>query len=317
MSFRLSLLTRNWNSYQWLLKSNHSYRWASPVYINCPVFHFKSSTSGRGQIQTHHVQPSNSDSDVNVIATRTMPSKMTFGRPPQYVDAWLKDFATGNPLNLISLERSVFCGTIRKDIMHRVVVYQLAKKRGVVVRNQKSRWEVRGSRRKVRPQKGMGMARVGDRYSPLFRGGGRAFPRKTRDFSLQIQQKVVDLGIRSALASRFCANQMHVVDGFSWTSDSVDLKSMLGSLLQSEGHVFIEQKVKILFVHDADEDVKQLADAIQKFTAGLSPNSTLEGRSPFTLQNVSELNVYDVLNHHHVILSKKVVPQLESRYALK
>lgn len=77
----------------------------------------------------------------------------------------------------------------------------------------KHRSEVHGSSRKIRPQKGTGRARLGDKKSPMLRGGGVAFGPKPRDFSTDLQQKVYDLAWRMALSYRYRMGQLIVTDG--------------------------------------------------------------------------------------------------------
>lgn len=76
----------------------------------------------------------------------------------------------------------------------------------------KTRYEVRGSARKVRPQKGTGHARLGDKKSPMLRGGGVAFGPKPRDFSSELPKKVYDLAWRTALSYRFRKGELIIVD---------------------------------------------------------------------------------------------------------
>ena len=76
----------------------------------------------------------------------------------------------------------------------------------------KTRYEVHGSRRKVRPQKGSGRARLGDKKSPMLRGGGVAFGPKPRDFSSDLPKKVYDLAWRTALSYRFRKGELIIVD---------------------------------------------------------------------------------------------------------
>jgi large subunit ribosomal protein L4 len=99
------------------------------------------------------------------------PLSQRLPRAERTVQAWVRDFRSNAPIGIAQLARCVFATHIRPDIVHRVVVYHLAKKRGVVQYHDKNRAEVRGSGRKIRPQKRLGRARVGDRRSPLFRGG--------------------------------------------------------------------------------------------------------------------------------------------------
>jgi large subunit ribosomal protein L4 len=78
----------------------------------------------------------------------------------------------------------------------------------------KWRDEVRGSGRKIRPQKGTGRARLGDKKSPMLRGGGVAFGPKPRDFSTELPKKIYDLAWRTALSHRYRRGELLLIDGF-------------------------------------------------------------------------------------------------------
>jgi large subunit ribosomal protein L4 len=133
---------------------------------------------------------------------KTFSSSLVEGKKRETIQAWINDFKTFKPIGIALVDKSIFGAPIRTDIMHRVVVHQLSKKRGIVQQHQKHRWEVAGSNRKIQQQKGAGRSRKGDRRSPVFRGGGRAFPRLTRDFTKKINKKEEMFGIRSALSSK-------------------------------------------------------------------------------------------------------------------
>ena len=99
----------------------------------------------------------------------------------------------------------------RRDILHRAVIYEGDKtRRGTA--STKTRYEVRGSARKIRPQKGSGRARLGDKKSPMLRGGGVAFGPKPRDFSTELQKKVYHLAWRTALSYRYRKGELIIVD---------------------------------------------------------------------------------------------------------
>lgn len=93
----------------------------------------------------------------------------------------------------------------------------------------KTRYEVRGSARKIRPQKGSGKARLGDKKSPMLRGGGVAHGPKPRDFSTGLQKKVYDLAWRTALSYRFRKGELLIVDS------AIEIESPSTRLLQ---HIF-------------------------------------------------------------------------------
>lgn len=85
---------------------------------------------------------------------------------------------------------------------------------------------MRGSRRKIRPQKGTGRARLGDKKSPMLRGGGKAHGPRPRDFTTGLQRKVYDLAWRTALSYRFRRGELIIVD------NALELESPSPSLLR-------------------------------------------------------------------------------------
>ncbi|MBT5749689.1 MAG: 50S ribosomal protein L4, partial [Flavobacteriales bacterium] len=91
----------------------------------------------------------------------------------------------------------------------------------------KERSDVKGSRRKLRKQKGSGAARVGDIKNPLFRGGGRVFGPRPRKYDLKINKKVKRLARKSALSYMAKDKNIIVLEDFSFdtpkTKDYMDL----------------------------------------------------------------------------------------------
>ena len=99
---------------------------------------------------------------------------------------------------------------LRRDILHRAVVYEGDKARQGSA-NAKWRSDVHGSGRKLLPQKGTGRARVGDKKSPIRRGGGVAHGPKPRDFSTGLPKKIYDLAWRTALSYRYRRGELVVI----------------------------------------------------------------------------------------------------------
>lgn len=100
---------------------------------------------------------------------------------------------------------------MRRDILHRAVVFEGdATRQGTA--STKWRKDVHGSGRKIRPQKGTGRARLGDKKSPMLRGGGVAFGPHPRDFSTGLQRKVYDLAWRIALSYRYKKGELIILD---------------------------------------------------------------------------------------------------------
>ncbi|KAJ1877940.1 54S ribosomal protein yml6, mitochondrial, partial [Kickxella alabastrina] len=119
---------------------------------------------------------------------------------PETVQAWMMDFETNEPLDILDVQRSVFAAPIRTDIIHRVVTYERNMLRQGT-HNSRTRSEVRGSTRKVQPQKGLGRARHGTRRAPQFVGGAKAHGPVPRSHETQIQRKVWLMALRSVLSA--------------------------------------------------------------------------------------------------------------------
>ncbi|ETN44818.1 50S ribosomal protein L4 [Cyphellophora europaea CBS 101466] len=101
---------------------------------------------------------------------------------------------------------------LRRDLLHRAVIYEGdAHRRGTA--STKWREDVHGSGKKIAPQKGLGRARVGDKKSPIRRGGGVAHGPKPRDFSTELPRKVYDKAWRTALSYRYRKGELVIVDG--------------------------------------------------------------------------------------------------------
>ncbi|OJT04740.1 50S ribosomal protein L4 [Trametes pubescens] len=116
---------------------------------------------------------------------------------------------------LVELDPDVFSHPIRRDILHLCVVHHLdCQRQGSA--NTKTRGEVRGSGRKIRPQKGSGRARLGDGQSPMLRGGGVAFGPRPRDFATKLNRKVIEMGMKVALSARVKEQSLGVVRSLEW-----------------------------------------------------------------------------------------------------
>ena len=114
------------------------------------------------------------------------------------------------------LDPTVFAHPIRRDILHLCVVHHLDSLRQGSA-NTKTRAEVRGSGRKIRPQKGSGKARLGDGQSPMLVGGGVAFGPKPRNFATKLPRKVIQMGMRVALSARVKEHNLRIVESLEWT----------------------------------------------------------------------------------------------------
>lgn len=132
-------------------------------------------------------------------------------QPPNTVLTTIYDFPRMEPLFFTYYANSHLAMPLRKDLLHRAVIYEGDKTRQGTA-STKWRDEVRGSHRKIIPQKGTGRARAGDKQSPIRRGGGAAFGPKPRDFATGLPRKMYDIAWRTALSYRYRRGELVIVD---------------------------------------------------------------------------------------------------------
>ena len=156
----------------------------------------------------------------------------------------------------------------------------------------KERSDVKGSRRKLRKQKGSGAARVGDIKNPLFRGGGRVFGPRPRKYDFKINKKVKRLARKSALSYMAKDKNIIVLEDFSF--DAPKTKS------------FID------FLNNFD----QLDNKTLLVLAESNKNIFLSSRNLSKAKVVlaSELNTYDVMNANKLMVMESSINEIEKNF---
>ncbi|CAK7564771.1 MAG: 54S ribosomal protein yml6, mitochondrial [Sporothrix epigloea] len=136
---------------------------------------------------------------------------------------------------------------LRRDLLHLAVVYEGDNTRQGTA-SSKTRFDVHGSHRKMRRQKGSGMARVGSRQSPLLRGGGKTFGPHPRDFGTDLNRKVYDRAWRTALSYRYSRGELIVCeDGMELPLPEAFLRiAQAGTLDRSLEDGFVRRYVRTL-----------------------------------------------------------------------
>ena len=190
----------------------------------------------------------------------------------------------------VELNDDVFGVEPRADILHRVVTWQLENRRGTA-RPTRERSDVARTGKKFGPQKGSGGARHGDRGAPIFIGGGKAHGARKRDFNQSLNKKVRALGLKMALASK-AKDGLIVVDSLELS----DAKTKaLKAQFDSNGW-----NGKVLFV-----DGDTVNDGFKKAARNLPGINVLPAMGA---------NVYDILKHDTLVLTKDAVEKLEARF---
>ncbi|PVF94482.1 ribosomal protein L4 [Serendipita vermifera] len=188
---------------------------------------------------------------------------------------------------VVHLNPTVFSHPIRRDVLHACVTwYRDSLRRGTA--STKSRGEVRGSNRKIRPQKGTGRARLGDRGSPMLRGGGVAFGPKPRDFSTELPRKVREMGMRVALSAKLRERKLIVVPSVDWPNWKT--KFAAGRI---KGLAADAEK-GCLIVSGTEAVPAKLAQATRNLNF-------------VTCKSAKDLQVWDVLRYRYTVLSLDAV----------
>lgn len=152
---------------------------------------------------------------------------------------------------------------LRRDLLHLAVVYEGDNTRQGTA-STKTRFDVHGSHRKMRQQKGSGMARVGTRQSPLLRGGGKTFGPHPRDFGTDLNRKVYDRAWRTALSYRYRRGELIVCeDGLELPLPEAFLRlAQAGTLERTLEDGFVKRYVRALFNGDM-EDAASAVSSLQ------------------------------------------------------
>ena len=196
----------------------------------------------------------------------------------------------GKESGSVTLSDAIFGLEPRTDLIHRCVVWQLAKRRSGT-HEVKNRADIHRTGKKMYRQKGTGSARHGSARVNLFRGGGRSFGPHTRSHEIGLPKKVRALALRHALSAK-------AKDGGILVIDTLAVKE--GKTNALRGHFDKLGVVNALFIDGAEValDVRNAARNI--------PN--------IDVLPVVGINVYDIMRRHKLVLTRAAVDALEARF---
>ncbi len=153
----------------------------------------------------------------------------------------------------------------------------------------KERADITGSTRKIKKQKGTGTARAGSIKSPIFRGGGRVFGPRPRDYSFKLNKKVKVLARKSALSYKAKEKAISILEDFTFEAPRTkDYLAMLKSLS-------LDNKKTLLVIPKSDKNI------------------VLSGRNVQNAKIITaeQINTYDVLNADTLVLVESSVEKIE------
>lgn len=156
----------------------------------------------------------------------------------------------------------------------------------------KERNEIKGSRKKIKRQKGTGTARAGDIKNPLFRGGGRVFGPRPRTYGIKLNKKVARLARKSALTAKAKAGSIVVIENLNLDAPKTKTyTNLLGSL-------DLTGKKSLLVTAEHNNNVFLSSRNIQKAK----------------VMRAQDLSTYDVMNSGTLILSEGAIDQIKATF---
>jgi len=190
----------------------------------------------------------------------------------------------------IELKDDIFGLEPRADILHRVVTWQLENRRAPA-RATRERADVARTGKKWGRQKGGGTARHGDKRAPIFVGGGKAHGARARVFDVSLNKKIRALGLKMALSSHAKAGSLIVLDNLEGVSKTQALKGQFEKLGFGKTALVID------------------GEAVENGFA-------LAARNLYGIDVLPAIgaNVYDILKHDTLVLTRAAVEKLEARF---
>lgn len=194
---------------------------------------------------------------------------------------------SGKKVGVLSLSEEIFGREYNEPLIHQVVVAQLANMRQGT-KSALTRTEVRGGGRKPYRQKGTGNARQGSIRAPQYIKGGVVFAPKPRDFSKKVNKTMKRNALLSALSEKIRQNEFTVCDEFSVKDGKTKEVATILKAMKIEGSALI-------VTAEDNELVLRAASNIQ----GVE------------VENVTLLNVYDVVKYSQCVITKAAVQKIE------
>ena len=196
----------------------------------------------------------------------------------------------GNEVGTMELNDAIFGAKVNEHLVHLAVVSQLANKRQGT-QKAKTRSEVSGGGRKPWRQKGTGHARQGSTRAPQWTGGGMVFAPVPRDYTIRLNKKEKRAALKSVLTSKVQENKFIVVDELKF--DEIKTKAMKNVLANLKADKALD------ILNDNDQNVVLSARNIEGVETALT----------------NTINVFDLLKHNTVVVTKAAVETIEEVYA--
>ena len=191
----------------------------------------------------------------------------------------------------VSLNKEIFGIDPNTHAMYLDVKNYLAAQRQGTHKS-KERGEIKGSRRKLRKQKGSGAARVGDIKNPIFRGGGRIFGPSPRNYEFKLNKKVKNLARKSALSQKAKNKNIIILEDFSMDVPSTKGYAKILSNLEQDNNK------TLLILADSNKNILLSSRNLKKNKVVIA----------------SSLTTYDLINANKLMFVESSIKFLEKNY---
>ncbi|NLM37519.1 MAG: 50S ribosomal protein L4 [Firmicutes bacterium] len=198
----------------------------------------------------------------------------------------------GKKVGEMNLADTVFATEINEHLLHQAVRMQLASRR-LGTAKAKTRGEIRGGGAKPWRQKGTGRARHGSRRSPLWVGGGVIFPPQPRAYGFKMPKKAWRQALRSALTAKVKDDKLFILEDLKFETPKT--KAALAVL----NNLNVANAKTLVVLAEKDEIV----------------NKSVRNLPGVSALKTDGLNVYDILLHDHLLLTKEAVSRIEEALA--
>ncbi len=201
------------------------------------------------------------------------------------------------PVKDLDLNKKIFDVKANNELLHQVVVGQMANARQVIA-DTKGRAEVSGGGKKPWKQKGTGRARAGSSRSPIWRGGGVTFgPSTDRNFKKKLNQKSKQSAMFMVLSDRLADGNLVVLDDLSFNEfKTKEFESMISA---------IEEKI-----------LKTKRRDVLVINGSKNPKTFFSGRNleHVKIINPENINALELINSRYIVIDENVVKFLEKQY---
>ena len=193
-------------------------------------------------------------------------------------------------LNEISLNKFIFGIEFNPDVIHRMIRYQLAKRRSG---NHKTKniSEISGTTKKPFKQKGTGSARQGSKRSPQMRGGAVIFGPVVRSHAHKLPKRIRNLALRIAISKKLKDGRLKIIDNFKISKNKTSLFKKKLNILKIDSALFVDGKV-------VDDNFLLASCNVPKID----------------VLPIAGINVYDIFKRDFLVLSSNALDCLEKRF---